>query len=54
MSEDQVKDLLATLEECKLVTLDTAANGVVRLQLPFSTDGGSFQLHYDASNARTA
>lgn len=43
-----MKDLLATLEECKLVTLDTAANGVVRLQLPFSTDGGSFQLHYDA------
>lgn len=46
MSENQVNDLLSTLEECKLVTLDTAANGVVRLQLPFSTDGGSFQLHY--------
>lgn len=52
MSEDQVKDLLATLEECKLVTLDTAANGVVRLQLPFSTDGGSFQLHYDANDKK--
>ena len=52
MSDDQVKDLLATLEECKLVTLDTAANGVVRLQLPFSTDGGSFQLHYDANDKK--
>lgn len=52
MSEDQVNDLLATLEECKLVTLDTAANGVVRLQLPFSTDGGSFQMHYDANDKK--
>lgn len=52
MSEDQVNDLLATLEECKLVTLDTAANGVVRLQLPFSTDGGSFQMHYDVNDKK--
>lgn len=52
MSDEQVNDLLATLEECKLVTLDTAANGVVRLQLPFSTDGGSFQLHYDANDKK--
>ena len=52
MSENQVNDLLATLEECKLVVLDTAANGVVRLQLPFSTDGGSFQMHYDANDKK--
>lgn len=52
MSEDYINDLLATLEECKLVTLDTAANGVVRLQLPFSTDGGSFQNHYDANDKK--
>lgn len=52
MSEEQVQDLLTTLEECKLITLDTAANGTVRLQLPFSTDGGSFQLRYDANNKK--
>lgn len=52
MSEEQVKDLLTTLEECKLITLDTAASGTVRLQLPFSTDGGSFQLRYDANNKK--
>lgn len=52
MSEVQVKDLLSTLEECKMVVLDTAANGVVRLQLPFKNDGGSFQLHYDANDKK--
>lgn len=52
MSEEQVMDLLATLEECKMVVLDTAVNGVVRLQLPFKNDGGSFQLHYDANDKK--
>lgn len=52
MNEDHVNDLLKTLEDCKLVTLDTAANGVIRLQLPFSADGGSFQLHYDANDKK--
>lgn len=52
MSEEQVNDLLVTLEECKLITLDTAANGTIRLQLPFSTDGGSFQLRYDSNNKK--
>lgn len=52
MNEVQVNDLLATLEDCKMVILDTAANGVVRLQLPFKNDGGSFQLRYDANDKK--
>ncbi len=52
MSETQVKDLLETLQENKLVVLDTAANGIVRLQLPFRNDGGSFQLHYEQNDKK--
>lgn len=52
MSKEQINDLLTTLVECKMVVLDTAANGTVRLQLPFRNDGGSFQLHYDANDKK--
>lgn len=52
MSEHRVKDLLQTLQENKLVVLDEAANGKVRLQLPFKNDGGSFQMHYDQNDKK--
>lgn len=52
MSEAQVDDLLNTLVDCKMVVLDTAANGTVRLQLPFRNDGGTFQMHYDANDKK--
>ena len=35
MSREHVQDLLKTLEENKLLILDTGANGIVRIQLPF-------------------
>ena len=52
MSEVQVNDLLATLVDCKMIVLDTVANGSVRLQLPFKNDGGSFQVHYEANEKK--
>ena len=52
MSEHRVKDLLQTLQENKLIVLDEAANGKVRLQLPFKNDGGSFQMHYDQNDKK--
>ena len=52
MDKDLVKDRLRTLEDCKAVLLDTAANGTVRLQLPFKSDGGSFKMHYDANDKK--
>lgn len=52
MSEQRVKDLLETLQENKLVVLDEAASGKVRLQLPFRNDGGSFQMHYDQNDKK--
>lgn len=52
MSKEQISDLLATLEECKILVLDTAANGTVRLQLPFRNDGGSFQTRYDINDKK--
>lgn len=52
MSRAQVKDLLSTLEDCKMLVLDTAANGTVRLQLPFSTGKDDFNLHYEANEKK--
>lgn len=43
MDKTRVVDILKTLEDSKVIVLDTAANGVVRLQLPFKNDGGSFE-----------
>ena len=53
MSKTQVKDLLDTLEECKIILRDEGANGVVRLQMPFR--GGSddeFKIRYDANDKK--
>ena len=53
MSKGQVKDLLDTLSESKLILQDEAANGVVRLQLPFR--GGSddeYKVRYDANDKK--
>ena len=53
MSKTQVKDLLDTLEECKVLLRDQAANGVVRLQMPFK--GGSaddFKARYDTNDKK--
>lgn len=52
MSREQVLDLLSTLEESKVIVLDTAVNGTVRLQLPFRNDGGSFQVRYEANDKK--
>ena len=52
MGKTQVKDLLATLEDCKMLVLDTAANGVVRLQLPFSSGKDDFNLHLEANEKK--
>ena len=52
MSKTVVEDLLETLVDCKLLVLDKATNGTVRLQLPFSNDGGSFQARYDANDKK--
>lgn len=53
MSATQVKDLLATLEDCKVLLRDEATNGVVRLQLPFrGGDSGDFKLRYDANDKK--
>lgn len=40
MSKEQVRDLLATMEDSKILLRDRAANGVVRLQLPFRSSSG--------------
>ena len=53
MSKTQVKDLLDTLEECKIILRDEGANGVVRLQMPFR--GGSddeFKIRFDANDKK--
>lgn len=52
MSKEMVEDLLKTLEESKLVVLDEAANGTVRLQLPFHNDGGAFQVRYNDNDKK--
>lgn len=48
LSKDKVRDLLATLEESKLslVLQDQAANGTIRLQLPFK---GGLVMHSGSS-----
>jgi len=40
VSRKQVNDLLSTMEDCKILLRDEAANGVVRLQLPFRDGAG--------------
>lgn len=53
MSKSQVGDLLTTLEECKIILRDEAANGVVRLQMPFhGGNGDEFKLRYDANDKK--
>ena len=50
MDESRVRDLLSTLQDNKLIVLDTVSNEIVRLQLPFRNDGGSFQLRYEKND----
>ncbi len=53
MSKSQVKDLLNTMEESKILLQDKAANGVVRLQLPFrSGSGDDFNARLDANDKK--
>ena len=53
MTKTQVKDLLSTLEDCKILLRDEAANGTIRLQMPFR--GGSddeFSTRYAANERK--
>lgn len=43
MEKARVDDLVKTLEDNRLIVQDKAANGVVRLELPFKNDGGEFE-----------
>lgn len=53
MTKAQVKDLLATLEECKVLLRDEAANGLVRLQLPFKGGSGDdFKARYEQNDKK--
>jgi len=53
MSKTQIQDLLDTLEECKLLLRDEAANGVVRLQLPFrGGSGDAFKARFDVNDKK--
>lgn len=53
MTSDQVKDLLETLKENKVLMLDEAANGIVRLQLPFnSNSAGDFAARFDTNDKK--
>ena len=53
MTKAQVEDLLDTLDDCKILLRDEAANGVIRLQMPFR--GGSedeFKIRFDANDKK--
>lgn len=53
MEKAQIHNLLDTFEDCKILLRDEAANGVVRLQLPFR--GGSsddFRMRYEANDKK--
>lgn len=53
MSADKVKDLLTTLEDCKILLRDEATNGVIRLQLPFrGGNGDDFKIRYEANDTK--
>lgn len=53
MTVAQVKDLLETLEECKVLLRDEATNGVVRLQLPFrGGNGDDFRIRFEANDRK--
>ena len=53
MTAEKVRDILDTLEECKILLRDEAANGVVRLQLPFKGGSGDdFQRRYDENDKK--
>lgn len=53
MTANQVKDLLETLEECKVLLRDEATNHVVRLQMPFrGGTGDDFKLRYETNDKK--
>lgn len=53
LSKDKVRDLLATLEESKLVLQDQAANGTIRLQLPFKGGSGdAFRVKFENNDRK--
>ena len=53
MSKAQVEDLLDTLEDCKIILRDEAANGVIRLQLPFrGSSDDEFRNRFDANDKK--
>lgn len=53
ISREQTEDILATLEDCKILLRDKTANGVVRLQLPFrGGNNDEFQSRYDANEKK--
>lgn len=53
LSKDKVRDLLATLEESKLVLQDQAANGTIRLQLPFKGGSGdAFRVKFESNDRK--
>lgn len=52
MSKTHVQDLLNTLEENKLLIQDQAANGVVRIQLPFRSSGDDLKTRMEANDKR--
>lgn len=52
MDKNRVDDLANTLADNKLIVLDTAANGDVRLELPFRGGADDFQIKYDANDKK--
>lgn len=52
MSKAQVEDLMETLEECKVILRDEAANGVVRLQMPFRGGDDEFKPRFEANDKK--
>lgn len=53
ISKQKVRDLLATLEESRLVLQDQAANGTIRLQLPFKGGSGdAFRVKFENNDRK--
>ena len=52
MSKEQIADLLATLDDCKMILRDESVNGVVRLQLPYIGGGDPFKERYEKNDAK--
>lgn len=51
LSKTQIRDYLATFQECEILLCDKHANGVTRLQMPFRMLGGDdFDLRYEKNN----